>query len=211
VTRAGVLYRRPSTELGPASGLSWEARRPPLPEQRPQAAEDAFGSGAALPPRLVNEARATAEGTPGPPPPDTPAAGTSEAAAALALARAALAAGDYNLAVQLAGRVASPAAAAISVQARANREGAGAAAEHAAEAARQHPLSVELHFLHAVLLAEAGREADAMQAVRRTLYLDRSFAPAHLLLGTLLRTRGDLAGARRACRTAAKLAGGGAP
>lgn len=42
-----------------------------------------------------------------------------------------------------------------------------------------------LHFLHALLLEEAGRPALAREALRRVLFLDRHFVPAHLALGRL--------------------------
>ena len=66
----------------------------------------------------------------------------------------------------------------------------------------QHRLSAELHYLHAVLLMERRRNEDALSAVRKTLYLDRSLAIAHFTLGTLARRMGDTELARRAFRNA---------
>jgi chemotaxis protein methyltransferase CheR len=72
-------------------------------------------------------------------------------------------------------------------------------------ATAQHPLSTELHFLHAVLLLELGQDEEAAQAARRVLYLDRGLAVAHFTLASILRRRGDVRGARRAYRNARAL------
>ena len=54
------------------------------------------------------------------------------------------------------------------------------------QAAARHPLSVELSYLHAILLMELGRTEEAVRALRRVLYLDRSLAIAHFTLGSIL-------------------------
>jgi chemotaxis protein methyltransferase CheR len=96
------------------------------------------------------------------------------------------------------------AGAALHIRALANLE--PRLAERAcAEAVARHALSAELHYLHAALLLELGRDDEAVQAVRRVIYLDRSLAVGHFTLGALLRGRGDLAGARRAYRNARDL------
>lgn len=138
--------------------------------------------------------------------PSPPHAAPQAPAAALVQARAALAAGDYDRALALVAGLSDATAAEISVRARANRDGCEAAADLAARAARQHPLHAPLHFLHAMLLLDLGRPGDAVQAIRRALYLDRFLAMAHFVLGTLLARLGDRAGARRAYETAAALA-----
>jgi chemotaxis protein methyltransferase CheR len=74
-----------------------------------------------------------------------------------------------------------------------------------AAATQRHPLSSELHYLRAVLLLDLGRDAEALPAVRRALYLDRSLAIAHFTLGSILQRRGDGAGAWRAYRNARDL------
>jgi chemotaxis protein methyltransferase CheR len=56
-----------------------------------------------------------------------------------------------------------------------------------------------------VLLLDLGRTDEALRAVRRVLFLDRSLAVAHLTLGAILRQRGDRTGARRAYRNALEL------
>ncbi len=69
----------------------------------------------------------------------------------------------------------------------------------------QHPFSVELHYLHAVLLMEQRRDQQALTVIRRVLFLDPSQVIAHLTLGALLRRAGDLSGAYRAFRNARDL------
>jgi chemotaxis protein methyltransferase CheR len=98
----------------------------------------------------------------------------------------------------------SPEEAARHVRWLANR-GVAEAERACAEATARHPLSAELHYLHAVLLLEAGRDEEAVRAVRRVLYLDPSLAVAHFTLGAILSRRGDLPGARRAYRNARDL------
>jgi len=80
-----------------------------------------------------------------------------------------------------------------------------AALRDAGEAVERHPFSTELHYLHALLLMEHGRDAEAEKALRRVLYLDRSLAAAHFTLGSLLERAGDVSGARRAYRNALDL------
>ena len=82
----------------------------------------------------------------------------------------------------------------------ANREGAEAAQGAVQAALVRHPLDAPLHYLAATLLLSLDRRDDAEREAQRALYLDRSLAVAHFLLGTLLRTRGDQPGALRAFR-----------
>jgi chemotaxis protein methyltransferase CheR len=113
-------------------------------------------------------------------------------------ARAAFARGDYARAAELTrGLTADAGACALHVRALANVEAARAERACAAAAAR-HPLSAELHHLHAVLLLELARDDEAARAARRVIYLDRSLAVGHFTLGSILWRRGDRAGARRA-------------
>ena len=123
----------------------------------------------------------------------------------LAEAGRALERGDYARSAALTrGLVRMEAANVIYVEALANQQ-VSEAERACAEATARHPLSLELHYLHAVLLLDLGREAEAAQAIRRVIYLDRSLAIAHVTLGSLLRRRGDSAGARRAYRNAREL------
>ncbi len=91
------------------------------------------------------------------------------------------------------------------VRALADRGRVPEALEAAGAAAQRFPTSAEAHYLRAVLLTEAGRDREAADALRRTLYLDRNLAVAALVLGLALRRLGDLAGAERALRNARAL------
>jgi chemotaxis protein methyltransferase CheR len=79
---------------------------------------------------------------------------------------------------------------------------AGAVADRAL--AVQGP-TAELLYLHAVLLLQAGRAAEAAATARRALYLDRTLIVAHLTLADALRRTGKLGAARRSLRNAAAL------
>ncbi len=73
------------------------------------------------------------------------------------------------------------------------------------------PDSIELSYLHAVLLLALGRVDDAIRVTRQVLYLDRSLAVGHFLLGSALLRRGDAAAARRSFSASAALAASLAP
>jgi chemotaxis protein methyltransferase CheR len=99
----------------------------------------------------------------------------------------------------------------VLVRALANRGELEAAGHSCAAAFDRHSTSAELAYLHAVLLAEAGRHADAVAAARRSLYLDRGLVVAHLALGGALARLGDTEGARRSARNARRLLAGMPP
>lgn len=85
-------------------------------------------------------------------------------------------------------------------------------AERLAEVAlRHHPLDAHLHYLRGALLLAVDRDAEAEGEVLRALYLDRSLAVAHFLLGTILRKRGAGVEAVRAFRNARDLCAGRPP
>jgi chemotaxis protein methyltransferase CheR len=104
-----------------------------------------------------------------------------------------------------------PAACVLEIKALANTTGSVAAAEAAGLDAARFPLSAELHFLHAVLLVSLRRDEEAGDVLRRVLYLDRSLAVAHFVVGSLLARRGDIGGARAAYRNARDLAASRSP
>jgi chemotaxis protein methyltransferase CheR len=185
ITDAGVFYRRPMA----ASGVSLDGKAlDPAP---------AAGAPLAQPGTqyAVRSTQYSVLSTQYPAAPVDP----------LAAARQAIAEGQYNRAADLTrGLSADAAGAALHVRVLANVE--PAQAERAcAEAVAHHALCAELHYLHAALLLELGRDEQAIQAVRRVIYLDRSLAVGHFTLGALLRARGDWAGARRAYRNARDL------
>lgn len=69
----------------------------------------------------------------------------------------------------------------------------------------RHRLCSELVLLHAVLLAQAGRFAEAVAAARRALYLDRGLVMAHVLQGQLLSRVGERPAALHALSNATLL------
>jgi chemotaxis protein methyltransferase CheR len=121
-------------------------------------------------------------------------------------ARAALAARDYGRVLGLTQRVSDETTAVLRVRAIANRDGAEDALAELDRVVKRFPLATELHLLRAILRLELNQCADAIQSVRRTLYLDRSLVVAHFLLATALRRQGRLDAARRAYRNARDLA-----
>lgn len=120
----------------------------------------------------------------------------------LSQAAAALRCGAYGEAVrQTQERGNDPRACVLHIKALANLE-PSLALEAAAAAAGRHALCAELHYLHAVLLMEFNRDAEASQALRRAVFLDRSLAIAHFTLGAILQRRGCWRDARRHFRNA---------
>jgi chemotaxis protein methyltransferase CheR len=78
-------------------------------------------------------------------------------------------------------------------------------------AIRAHPLSPDVHHAQAIVLDDAGRLDEAVDAARRAVCLDPMFAVAHLTLGSGLARRGHDREARRALSRAARLLGAMAP
>ena len=120
-----------------------------------------------------------------------------DAASRLAAAKTAMQAGQYEQAAAIAAPFTqTEEAAVIHIKALANRD--IQRAERACEAAtKQQPLSIELHYLHAILLIDLNRQLDAAAALQRVLYLDRTLALPHFSLATVFRTLGKLRDARR--------------
>jgi chemotaxis protein methyltransferase CheR len=140
------------------------------------------------------------------PSPRTPASSATAAPAdPLGEAARALADGAYARAAALAATLPTdPAAGALHVRALANLD-AARAERTCAEAAARHALAPELHYLHAVLLLDLGRNEEAERVLRRVIYLDRSLAVAHFTLGALAARQGDREAACRAYRNARDL------
>lgn len=198
-TEHGVFYRRGAAagvSRSPSLGYGWVpglGRPAPLALAVPVAGEPAVGrvgatAGSAIAGRSMPAAVAIDDG--------------------LGQARAALARGDYARVIEETRALLDEAGAcSLYVRAMANLDCPGA--ERAcAEAIARHPFSCELHFLRSALLAQLGRVDDACAEARRVIYLDRSLAIAHFLLGTLLRQGGDRAGAWRAYRNVRDLCSG---
>jgi tetratricopeptide (TPR) repeat protein len=68
-----------------------------------------------------------------------------------------------------------------------------------------HRSAPELAYLHGLLLREGGRADEAVSALRAAIYLDRRLVMAHLTLGDVLASQGDMSAAMRAFRNADRL------
>ena len=196
VTDAGLAYRRRGhgTRRVATPVATTPFALPPLPE----------ASALEQPPHLLVPV-ATHD--------PTSVAPEQEALAGLAAAARSYAERDYERAAEQASRLverdgSDPAPWIVLVRALANRGDMAAAGHRCAAALDRHRTSAELVYLHAVLLSEAGRHAEAVTAGRRALYLDRGLVVAHLLLGGALAHLGDIDGARRALRNAQRLLAG---
>jgi chemotaxis protein methyltransferase CheR len=81
------------------------------------------------------------------------------------------------------------------------------AADRAVVLAGDHPLLADAHYLHGLALVDLGRNADAVVALRRALYLDGDHGFAHFLLGGALQRLGQPAAAAASYRAAAATLG----
>ena len=188
VTAAGLAYRRASAMRtgGNRPGSAAVSPEPVLEHQRvPETAETAPAPGA--------DARE----------PDPPMEDPTEAARCYAVR-------DYRRAAEVATAVVrrddgDPALWIVLVRSLANQGQLAAAGLACAAALDRHRTSAELAYLHAMLLAEAGRCSEAASAARRALYLDRRLVVAHLALGGALARLGEVEGARRALGNAERL------
>ena len=79
------------------------------------------------------------------------------------------------------------------------------AEEDARAALRADPLLPAAHHRFALVAMELGHDAEAADALRRAIYLDRDLVMAHLALGMLKQRSGDARGARRSFRTVRRL------
>jgi chemotaxis protein methyltransferase CheR len=120
-----------------------------------------------------------------------------------ALAHAAFTRADYPQVIQLARlHPDDHALSVLWVRASWNHADGWLAQRVCAEAIEHHALSAELHYLHAVALLDCRRLTEALAAVNKALYLDRSLSVVHFALGSILERLHDLDGARRAYRNA---------
>jgi chemotaxis protein methyltransferase CheR len=191
ITPWGVFYRR-----GPVPAFFV-----PQPEPEPNRVLAREGAGK-TPPPLVEPPAAPRQALPLAVAKPATDEGVRAPSTAIAAAQAAMAVGAYRQAAEaLRDLVADVKASALQVRALANVEVADA--ERACTAAlERHPLSVELHYLHAVLRAAQAQYVDAIRSARRIVYLDGASVIGYFTLGSLLRRTGDLAGARRVYRNA---------
>ncbi len=106
-------------------------------------------------------------------------------------AREALASGNYDLAIRMTeGHLQHADACAIHVRSQA-RISTEAAIESCADAVARHPLATELHYLHASLLLDRDQLDEALRAIGRALFLDRSAVMVQFLSGSIQLRRGQ--------------------
>ncbi len=200
MTGAGLMYRRASRR-----GLG-AARSPvslPLPAD---ASPGMVESAVTLPSQMF------AEPAPADPPRMMGERGGAPGSDPLAEVRRRYAVKDYADAADLARDLIAagepdPTAHVLLVRALANRGDLVEAGRACASGLDAHRTCAELIYLHAILLSQAGNHAEAADALRRALYLDRRLIVAHLALGDVLTRLGEAAAARRAFRAAEQLLG----
>jgi chemotaxis protein methyltransferase CheR len=190
VTPEGVYYRREErVRHGQRQGRATAALASAMPAPPQAPARPAPASASPPPARLPDPSVRTAE--------------LVRPAGRMEQARKAMGDGDYRHVVALTGGLAVDAeACALRARALANLGQPERALGDVRDTLRSQPLVAELQLLRALLCMECGALAEAAQAVRRVLYLDRSLAIAHFTLGTILQRIGDVPGARRAYRNA---------
>jgi len=120
------------------------------------------------------------------------------------LAKAAFDQGRYQDVLKLTAEQSSSAASTLHVRALACID-QNQAKECCVKFLEKHPLSSELHYLHALVLVESQQQDAAIEAATRATFLDRNIAPAHFLLGVMLRQQGELERALRHFRNAEEI------
>ncbi len=186
-----VVYRKPSL-------LKLVQTPPALPDPQPPVTPAPLHfSPAVAAPRPVPAAIAA--------PPDT----DDRYAAALSLS----AAGAYEQASQQLLALAAPPvndghAAYYLAQLLAGRGKLAEAEGWAQVAVEQAPLLAEAHYLHSLLLTEAGQPDAALAALRRCVYVDAEFELAHFALAGLYRQQGQMTRAQRELQLTASLLAG---
>jgi chemotaxis protein methyltransferase CheR len=82
------------------------------------------------------------------------------------------------------------------------------AADIAGEVVATTPLWAQAHYLQGVALTSLGRDADALVALRKAVYLDPTHGFAHFMLGGAMERQGEPLAAARSYRAAAGTLGG---
>lgn len=200
VTGAGVVYRRGQGTASTAR--QGAATHRPIPAHRP------------IPPRPADPRTVLRPAVPILRKTDAEIAPAVPAAAApdesLSALTEAYAEHDYARAEEIALRLQATGAGeaqvdVLLVRACANRGDLATAGRHCAAAIERHRDSAELHYLHSVLLAEAGHLTESVRAARSALYIDAGLVVAHMGLGTTLAKAGDHERARTSYRRASRL------
>ncbi|HEY5119417.1 MAG TPA: CheR family methyltransferase [Anaerolineales bacterium] len=65
------------------------------------------------------------------------------------------------------------------------------------EAIAADKLDPEMHYLRAIILQELNEHGEAISALKRALYLDPNFVPAHFAIGNLMLRRGNARAAKK--------------
>jgi chemotaxis protein methyltransferase CheR len=183
-TKVGLAYRKKQTPVGrptPVARVEIQPQLPPIPAESPPPRTHSEP----LRPAVQSPTRAPQPPAPEPLQPAGPVSGIAPA----------LTSTVSDSATQAAARV----------RELANAGRLEEAGRECAAALDIHREAAELHYLHAVLVAQARQFAEGARAARRALYLDRSMIVAHAALGTALAKSGDAAGARRAFNNALRL------
>ena len=81
------------------------------------------------------------------------------------------------------------------------------AAEMAESLASREPLLAEAHYLRGMALCNQGRDRDALDSLRKAIYLDSNAGFAHFLLAGALARLGESAAAAGSYRAAAETLG----
>lgn len=188
-TQSGLAYRRPGAVA---------SRRPPHPPARvtPVPAPPPLPPPATPKPAAPKPEPVATSGI-------TRAMDAAVTAPVVASARDAYAKRDYERAIDIvaplaASRRATPDDLVVYIRALANVGRLDDAGRVCALALDQFRDNAELHYLHAILVAQSGHHAESARAAKRALYLDRDMTVGHLALGNALLRAGDTAGARRA-------------
>lgn len=123
----------------------------------------------------------------------------------VATAAAALDDGDYQRAAELTAPLREdPKACIIHIKSLASIDQEAALAR-CREASEQHALEEELHYLYALLLADADRTMEALQSVQKAIFLNRSLVMGHFLFGSLQAQQGEWSSASRHFRRVCEL------
>jgi chemotaxis protein methyltransferase CheR len=110
--------------------------------------------------------------------------------------------GRYGEAEELLKTVDEPRASMLLAKVYANRGELAEALSWCEKALAHDRLSPACHYLRGSILQELGRIGDAVDALKRTLYLDQSFVPAYVALGRLSQRQGQRQEAERYFRSA---------
>lgn len=124
-------------------------------------------------------------------------AGSSDPRVIVATATAALESGQFDRAAELTATLEhEPQACVVQIKALASLN-PDLALSKARAASERHALEEELHYLHALLLADADRTLEALQSVQKAVFLNRSSVMGHFLFGSLLAQKGEWTSASR--------------